>query len=490
MNKVEHIKLSSFKTKNGSYPLLKVLGEGTFGKVYATCDNKIVKYLKPSGGTEEKQLITEVTLQQKLSEKEEGVCPKVYDFGKVGSAFMIVMEKCEGTARDFLKSPAATEEDFLDYFEQMAKILQRLEKYQFNHRDLKSDNVMYKTVDGKKKYLLIDFGFSCATFDGKKYAGTSYFTEQDECFRRSRDLAQLVFESLYESKRFKNIQTFSQLLLTFKIMNDTCDMTKGCAPYFNGSWSQTYSFLNRPSIENPNTTPEGLLKAVASYRQGGLQACKAGFVVNPVDDTCVPIPAPPAPAALQEAKSPVQHMSNPNIIDLAVSSTAWPRTKSKTAKRKSTGLSTHIRRMVSKRRKELKPASTRKSSKKVLSPCPPGKVRNPKTKKCIKATATAKRRAGVVGQCPQGKILNSLTGRCVDAKGEAGKKAAARQAKLAKALQPGMATPPVIPKVEIAPPAGNQALLNQPPAGFVINNPGVPNPNAAPAAQWKFAKPK
>lgn len=407
---------SMFKTPDGTgYPVIKTLGQGSFGKVFSSCDNKIIKYMQIKGNITEKDLLTEVTIQQKLSEKEQDICPKIYDFGKIKDnkdEYIIVMEQCEGTARDFLYSSKATEDDFLDYFEQLATILQKLQKYEFNHRDLKSDNVMYKTVNGKKKYLLIDFGFSCATFDGKKYAGTLYFEETDECFKKTRDLAQLVFEALSLGMHFSNIKTFIQLVLTFKLPDGkTCEMTKGCMPFFNGAWKGTYDFLNMDNIENPNTTPEGLLKAVAAYRQGGLQACKAGFVVNPINDQCVPIPGPPAPQAVQVAKSPVQHVANPSIINISSS--------------KSEGISTYIRNKISAHKKSLKKRSsakrisTKKATKtktKTAKNCPPGKVMNPKTRRCVDAKGMVGKKL-VAKECPPGKIINPKTGRCINAKG-------------------------------------------------------------------------
>ena len=341
----------------------KRLGMGTFGTIHAVGDDKIAKIIRTEDADTEAEIIQEITIQQKLSEKEPDVCPKIHAFGKIKQTgkYIAVMEKCTGTARDVLKS-GASEEDFLDYFDQIAKIFARLEKYQFNHRDLKSDNVMYKLdpVTGKKKFLLIDFGFACATFDGVKYAGTLYFESHEKCFRRSRDLAQMVFETLVFSKS-ADLTNFMQLVLTFKWKGKDCDMTRGCFPDFDGSWLNTYDFLNNDAVDNPNTTPEGLQKAITSYRLGGIKACKKGFIVNPIDEACVPKPDPPAPAALKVAVSPKPHVASPVVV----------------------------------------------SKKTIRTPpkdCPPGKVRNSVTKRCIKKKEPK--------ECPPGKVRNPDTGRC------------------------------------------------------------------------------
>lgn len=367
----------------------KELGRGTFGKVHASDDSKIVKILRTNDQAVEKNLIQEITIQQKLAEAEPDVCPKIYGFGRIEQTkeYVIIMEKCDGTVRDLLKKEP-TDENFLEYYEAVAKILARLEKYNFSHRDLKSDNVMYK-IDketGKKTFLLIDFGFSCATFDGVQYASTMYFkTPDSKCFRKSRDLAQLVFESIYLTKS-KNIQTFIQLVLTFNVNGKKCVMIQGCPPSFIAEWTNTYRFLDNDGVENPNTTPEGLLKAVASYRQGGIKSCMKGFIVNPINEECVPEPGAPAASALKEAKSPKPHLLNPNV--------------------------------------EQAPPVERKTRRKpkAAKECPPGKIVNPKTGRCI-TQKTKKCKPGKVlnangrcvkekKECPPGKVLNPATGRC------------------------------------------------------------------------------
>lgn len=376
------------------FPLNKNLGEGSFGRVISSGPDKIVKVIKSRDATAKKHMMEEITIQQKINEKVPDVCPKLYAYGLIPASgeYAIIMERCDGTARDLFKTNPDPEL-VLQYYEQIATILQKLEPYQFNHRDLKSDNVMYKIdpATGKHKFLLIDFGFSCITVDGQRYQGTSYFTPTEKCFRRSRDLAALVFESLYFLKG-GDIRTFAQLVLTFQYKGKTCDMSKGCAPGFpKASWSHTYDFLNKDSVDNPNTTPEGLIKAVQAYRQGGLQSCQAGFVVHPIANQCVPIPPPPAPAALQVAQSPKPHLASPAPAQAQVPAPS--------------------------------PAKT------LRTPCPPGKVRNPKTRRCVKVKAPPAPRIPRVlkapktpkapnqpAPCPPGKVRNPATGRCIKQK--------------------------------------------------------------------------
>lgn len=378
------------------YPVGKRLGSGSFGTVHDAGPGKIMKIMRSVDPSTERHLLEELTIQQKLSDKEPGVCPKLYEYGYIASSrqYIIVMEKCEGTARSLLKAQTLDPEVVLEYYEQIATILQKLEKYEFNHRDLKSDNVMYKTdpTTGKRTFLLIDFGFACLTVDGKRYQGTLYFKPKEPCFRRSRDLAQLVFESLHWLKG--DILTFAQLVLTFTVNGKSCDMTVGCKPlFYPANWSETYDFLNRPGIENPNTTPEGLLKAIEAFRQGGIAACRAGFITNPITGTCVPTPAPPAAAALKPAVSPKPHAASPVVVAKPAS----------------------VKKRKTQRNKAPNPCPPHQimhpTLHKCVNRCHSGQVFNPVTRRCNK-----KKEQKAVKQCPPGKVLNPKTGRCIKEK--------------------------------------------------------------------------
>lgn len=99
-----------------------------------------------------------------------------------------------------------------DILIQLAHALQLLQsKLHFNHRDLKLNNLYVRKTDGKwsrrigdhicaTDLVMIDFGFSCiacgsgflnprATLLG---AG-SFFSPEDDCLKRGRDLAQLLY---------------------------------------------------------------------------------------------------------------------------------------------------------------------------------------------------------------------------------------------------------------------------------------------------------
>lgn len=288
------------------------LDVGSFGRVYPIGTDKIAKFVRvPESPADAAALsaaiLAEAAIQRELTERAPGVCPRLYDYGRTVDAngvswYVIIMERCVATAHELFKTTLTLEADILDYYEQIATILRRLDAYRFNHRDLKANNVMYKIdpTTNKKQFLLIDFGFACATFDGTSYAGTLYFKPEAKCFRRSRDLASLVFDTTRYIPKDLPLLKFTQLVLTFPYKGIQCDMTKGC-PGFNGQSLSTYDFLDRDDVENPNTTPEGLLNAVKIYREGGLEAYKNRSTVDPMPGE---IRSPPSPTAAASAVSP------------------------------------------------------------------------------------------------------------------------------------------------------------------------------------------
>ena len=95
--------------------------------------------------------------------------------------------------------------DILDFFQS---------KLYFNHRDLKTDNVMITMVGDRRIYKIIDFGMSCLMWNQLKIETTSHrFTT---CFREGRDLAQLIYDLIahhdYLSERLKEWMLGLQLI--------------------------------------------------------------------------------------------------------------------------------------------------------------------------------------------------------------------------------------------------------------------------------------
>ena len=249
------------------------IAAGTYGSVVETNDGKIMKIQKTKDYKLPK-VLPEIQIQQKLSLLEPGTCPIIYEYGVVYSETNIVhvvtiMQRCDGTV-DRLFKKVHTIGIFMEWLDQTATILHRLEKYEFNHRDLKPDNMMYRYRRGKYQFLLIDFGFACATFGDEKLAAALYYAPTEVCFRKSRDLSQLLYAFYHwHSDAFPpDVGNFVEQLLTFKTpKGKSCKMFENkCSPYKIDEWLDTYEFTNRSDIENPNATPAAILESIELFK--------------------------------------------------------------------------------------------------------------------------------------------------------------------------------------------------------------------------------
>jgi serine/threonine protein kinase len=85
--------------------------------------------------------------------------------GKNSENFYIVSEKLDETTVEIFNWDITNVDRIKTVILQLSKILEILyDKLNFNHRDLKPDNVMYKIIDGKINIRLIDFGYSCLKY--------------------------------------------------------------------------------------------------------------------------------------------------------------------------------------------------------------------------------------------------------------------------------------------------------------------------------------
>ena len=265
------------------------IASGTYGRVVETNDGKIMK-IQQTKNYKLDRVLPEIQIQQKLSVLEPGTCPIIYEYGIVYRTdpkvyVVTIMERYDGTV-DRLFGKNHSTELFLEWLDQTATTLHRLEKYEFNHRDLKPDNMMYRYRDGKYQFVLIDFGFSCATFGKEKLAAAMYYEPTEVCFRKSRDLSQLLYAFYhFNSKKFSpEVRSFVEQLLTFQTpKGKPCKMFQNkCSPYKIEQWLDTYEFTNRRDIENPNAIPAAVLEAIVLF-----DTCSPGQVINLKKKTCV-----------------------------------------------------------------------------------------------------------------------------------------------------------------------------------------------------------
>ena len=150
----------------GRFLLLRMLGQGGMGAVYAAFDEKLdrrvaIKLLHPSKTQSEllrERVLREAQAMARVSHKN--VVP-VYEVGEVGEQIFIAMEFVEGTTlREWQEKPHAVGEILRMYLEAGQGLLAAHE-VGLIHRDFKADNVLIGK-DGRPR--VADFGL--ARLDG------------------------------------------------------------------------------------------------------------------------------------------------------------------------------------------------------------------------------------------------------------------------------------------------------------------------------------
>ena len=136
-----------------------------------------------------------------------------------------------------------------------------------NHRDLKSDNIMYSMKDGKPQMKLIDLGLTCLTYKGIHFSTSTIFPSTHVCNRKSRDLSFLVLELLLDFADRMNPQLYDVLrdVVTFNVAGKECRLNRYCPHEGFREWINSYEFLNRSDVENPHTTPKELKKRMTEF---------------------------------------------------------------------------------------------------------------------------------------------------------------------------------------------------------------------------------
>jgi hypothetical protein len=363
------------------------LGAGSYGEVFACTiagDPKeyIVKLIADGAM---RDVVKEAILQIIIIEETKNTiktgglngpfAPILYDVGynaRYKSCYLF-SERLPMTLQNFWqhgltgKSADVASQIIAEMVSKIGSILNQLyNSLEFNHRDLKSDNIMVRKVGGLYQPCLIDFGFSCIKYGERRIdCNMSRF---QYCALRRRDLTQLLYEMYRYYTLTPEIKEMLKSFLTFPRGGRICRMwNKECGI---SSWGNTYEFLNNID-QNPNGAPAVVHNAFMAYRLGQPWTTKLAWV-PPADSLLGP--KPKAKAVRKTSK----------------------RAKPAAVKTCPAG-------------KELNP-----KTKRCVNLCPPGKKRNAAFKCVADKAAAAAAPAGVVKTCPAGKELNPKTKRCVN----------------------------------------------------------------------------
>jgi hypothetical protein len=295
-----------------------LIGKGTYGSVYKCVRrsdnaNLVIKELFETGpyGPLRESIIQIIiyNVTKGLEHPEIGLrgpyVPILYEVGydPAERKFYIISEEMRSTVYKLLRARAAAPED-LRFAAQLVLIqvgamlddLYRL--LRFNHRDLKTDNAMYFRDDRNYVQIrLIDFGFSCITYDGVSVDGGGGGMRY--CALGNRDMTQFMYEMYkYHSYLPDDFKKMLEALLTFPVDGKSCSMVKGCKGLQN--WKDTYDFLNTAKVSNPNGDPKLVEDIAKIYSEKGDWQKKLRYnpktgmaFVLPIAKPAVPVKCPP-----------------------------------------------------------------------------------------------------------------------------------------------------------------------------------------------------
>jgi hypothetical protein len=394
--------IKSFTLNDGktdvTYTIIDKLGEGTYGIGYSVKDplgkEYAIKYIKNKLTYRSefiafiKECIIQILVVSVSIDHPQGpFAPKIYDIcydSKTGEGF-IRSELMKNTLDNLIKAftPEQNNAVVPDALKQISIMLQFLQKeLHFNHRDMKGDNIMYsRSSDGTKRLMrLIDFGMSCIYWNDLKISGNTWFDEDHSCFKKDRDMTQLI----YYIQRYKGsyisepLRTRLQYIIRANIgKSHKCDMAKLCPKHGLKEWKNVYNFVNRANVSIPGGKPEFIEENMQKFLEG-----------KPFES---PIPS------IKVSAPPVHdppHICPPDKV-----------------------FNPKTRRCVKNKKVSLVVARG-------PDDCPPDKVYNPKTGRCVNARGLTARALGVAppairgpDDCPPDKVYNPKTGRCVNARG-------------------------------------------------------------------------
>lgn len=270
IDKIQKVSIESsrIKTDKGIFILQTKLGEGTYGKTYATQPDSsgksyAIKVMELRNtrelyNTMGEAIMNIILLEGTENEKDGPYVPRVYEFGvTVDLKFAVIRsERLTGTLFNYLhsKSPLANDRIVPEVILQLLNISDFLQsRFQFNHRDLKSDNIMYTMKNGNPSWRIIDLGAACMTWNGFKLASDGLFNPTRPCVHPGRDMTFLLTELVLDVPLSPKLKHLLHTLTTFPIRGIPCALNStNCKHAEYEKWNNIYNLLNKTNIINPN----------------------------------------------------------------------------------------------------------------------------------------------------------------------------------------------------------------------------------------------
>jgi serine/threonine protein kinase len=255
------IGVNRIKTNSGEIMIQTKLGEGTYGKTYATTTGTAVKVIQLRNiddlyNTLGEAIMNIILYEGTEYEKDGPYVPRVFEFGVTSDlkTAIIHYERMHGTLFDYIVSKSSSENDTI-VPQTILKLLNMCEflqtQFQFNHRDLKSDNIMYVMKNGNPVWRIIDLGAACMTWNGFRITSDLIFSPSRLCVHTGRDMTFLITEIVMDVPLSVQLKSLLRTLITIPIGGKECILNSmDCADYTK--WENIYDLLNKSNVINPN----------------------------------------------------------------------------------------------------------------------------------------------------------------------------------------------------------------------------------------------
>ncbi len=310
---------------SGRYNADKFLGKGTYAKILQAIHEtnntvstfKLIDMNTNSFQSVVRECIVHILLETSSEKEPLGpYVPRFYEvaYDPIHNLMILRSERIQDILYFRYKASTAEENDKIipHTLAHIAHIFDFFyKKLKFNHRDCKPDNILYNysPSTGQFQIKIIDFTFSCLSWNGIPINAGEWFSKSDTCYLPSRDLTQFIYWVYTNASIPMTPQLRSILadILTFPAENRMCQMFADCFAYgrYVRTWGESYKFLNTSRIINWKAYPEKLrdammrllkiqdvkgvptLTTITKAGIPGLEHCVPEKVLNPITRRCV-----------------------------------------------------------------------------------------------------------------------------------------------------------------------------------------------------------